>query len=321
MHHSHQHGDSASCGNNSAGGMCSLPSQSRTSSIGALSSGGFIHDDVDISRNYGHNTVPVPNRESHTADLNEFDRYVSIMSSMDRMESDIPFNEDNDDDEDSPPSSPSANEASSSQEQEDVPHTINMQNMSLEEKSNVEEFVPLNDINCNSMSNLEGGNTQQEDRCNKQSPRYPFNPKFWAFIRGILAKATPVGFNELADPNEVSIKGPSDANNFLSKVIAIGPLNPIQPSTIAELGGFDEDEVLAELFHGTLVGLVTMRFAPECIQCGSAVMDTDMLGNVPSKALCQGCNKPNVIESLVSLLWFEVSISCFLYNKSHWLSL
>ena len=196
-----------------------------------------------------------------------------------------------------------------------------MQNMSLEEKSNVEEFVPLNDINRNSMSNLEGGNAQQEDRCNKQSPRYPFNPKFWAFIRGILAKATPVGFNELADPNEVSIKGPSDANNFLSKVIAIGPLNPIQPSTIAELGGFDEDEVLAELFHGTLVGLVTMRFAPECIQCGSAVMDTDMLGNVPSKALCQGCNKPNVIESLVSLLWFEVSISCFLYYKSHWLSL
>ena len=183
-----------------------------------------MHDDVDISRNYGHNTVPVANRESHTADLNEFDRYVSIMSSMDRMESDVPFSGDNDDDEDKSPSSPSANNgAASSQEQEDVPHTINMQNMNLEEKSNVEEFVPLNDINCNNMSNLEGGNnTQQEDRCNKQSPRYPFNPKFWAYIRGILAEATPVGFNELADPNDVSIKGPSDANNFLSKVIAIG---------------------------------------------------------------------------------------------------
>ena len=261
-----------------------------------------MHDDVDISRNYGHNTVPVANRESHTADLNEFDRYVSIMSSMDRMESDIPFGGDDDEDgeDESPSSSSATNETVSSQEQEDVPHTINMQNMGLGEKNNVEELVPLNDINnCNNRSNLEG-DTQQNDRGNKQSPRYPFNPKFWAYIRGILANAKPVGFNELANPNKVSEKGPLDANNFLSKVIAIGPLNPIQPSIIAEMGAFDEDEVLAELFHGTLVGLVTMRFAPECIQCGSAVMDTDMLGNVPSKALCQGCNKPNVIESMVS---------------------
>jgi len=43
---------------------------------------------------------------------------------------------------------------------------------------------------------------------------------------------------------------------------------------------------------------VWYRFAPECIQCGSAVMDTDMLGNVPAKALCGGCNTPNVIDSM-----------------------
>ena len=49
------------------------------------------------------------------------------------------------------------------------------------------------------------------------------------------------------------------------------------------------------------MGLVAMRFSPECIQCGSAVMDTDILGRVPSKAVCQGCNATNKIESMISV--------------------
>ena len=127
-----------------------------------------------------------------------------------------------------------------------------------------------------------------------------------------------MGFDELPDPNATALKGPDDASNFLSKVIAIGPLNPIQPAVIAKEGGFDEDEVLAELFYGTIVGLVAMRFSPECIQCGSSVMDTDMLGRVPRRALCHGCNAPNVVESMVRVdTTSEYIILIFRFSQSH----
>eukprot|EP00957_Ditylum_brightwellii_P111444 8500373-Ditylum_brightwellii.AAC.1 len=39
--------------------------------------------------------------------------------------------------------------------------------------------------------------------------------EFWKFVRGILAKATPIGFMELPDPESVIPKGKKDANTFL----------------------------------------------------------------------------------------------------------
>lgn len=40
--------------------------------------------DVDISKNYGNGTIPVRGRESHTADLGEFDRYIDMLREMNR---------------------------------------------------------------------------------------------------------------------------------------------------------------------------------------------------------------------------------------------
>ena len=203
---------------------------------------------IDISRNHGHGTVPVPGRESHTADLAEFDRYISIMESVDRSELDIPlWNDEGGDDNDSDDGKGSMGEG----EEEQDDHIGMAINTSPSKSSLEEETVPLNDI-----ATEEKGETPEDD---ERTERYPFNVKFWAYIRNILSNAKPVGFNELPNPNETSIKGPEDANKFLSKVISIGLLNPIQPAAIAKDGGFDEEDVLAELFYGTLVGLVAMR--------------------------------------------------------------
>ena len=179
---------------------------------------------------------------------------------------------------------------------------INMESVSLEDGGEGVGGGGMNISEESSFNKSDGSMGLLNDPTSlvKRTP-YPFNAKFWAYIRGILANAKPVGFDELPDPKKASPKGPEDANNFLQKVIGIGPLNPIQPAVIAKEGGFDEDEVLAELFYAVNVGLVAMRFAPECIQCGSAVMDTDLLGRVPSRALCGGCNQPNVIESMVRI--------------------
>jgi len=152
--------------------------------------------------------------------------------------------------------------------------------------------VPLNDLK------LEDNNKEEKDQ-QQQQHQYPFNSEFWSFIRSILAKAVPVGYNELEDSNETISKGPNDANAFLSKVIAISLLNPIQPALLAAEGQFDEMDVLAELLYATSVGLVSMRFAPECVQCGSAVMDTDILGRIkPGRMNCNGCHALNVVDSL-----------------------
>ena len=68
-----------------------------------------------------------------------------------------------------------------------------------------------------------------------------------------------MGFGELPDPKATVSKGPDDASSFLSKVIAIGPLNPIQPAVIAKEGGFDEDEVLGKnLLCGLMVSFLTL---------------------------------------------------------------
>ena len=267
--------------------------------------------------------MPVPGRESHTADLVEFDTYIRVMASVDRAETDLELwdglkQRGDDDDEQQGRRENSGDKQPAQDEQSSDVHigmAIDMQCMTLNEDTNnnkaqEEEVVPLNDdVNTEDEIGEVKQHLRHHQHDKKQQARYPFNAKFWNYIRDILSNAKPVGFDELPSPNDTSIKGPSDANNFLSKVIAISLLNPIQPAMLAKEGGFDEEVVLAELFYGTLVGLVAMKFAPECVQCGSAVMDTDMLGNVPSKALCGGCNEPNVIDSMVS--WTDSRLISF----------
>ncbi|KAL9190100.1 hypothetical protein ACHAXT_007311 [Thalassiosira profunda] len=324
------------CGLSSCGGSLASSGTSRnrldpsalheSSARSGGSAGPFFMHDVDISRNHGHGTVPVPGRESHTADLTEFDRYVSIMEAADRLEQELRWDVDNIDDGesaggsdrlDSPPLANSAMAAAAGasprpppKSEDGVPNSIDMNEMkdqfgdlelsnneySRKETGGIGNNLGLEDSGPAMFNEKSLGDAPQDPM--KPQNMYPFNAKFWAYIRSILSNAKPVGFGELPDPKATVTKGPDEASSFLSKVIAIGPLNPIQPAVIAKEGGFDEDEVLAELFYGTLVGLVAMRFAPECIQCGSAVMDTDMLGRVPSRALCGGCNKPNEIDSL-----------------------
>ncbi|KAL7541318.1 hypothetical protein ACHAXR_010801 [Thalassiosira sp. AJA248-18] len=290
----------------------------------------FTMHDVDISRNHGHGTVPVPGRESHTADLTEFDRYVKIMEQADRLEQALQWDVEDDEstggaegenfnqDQTPPPANRAVAAAAAAYvkpppKAQAVPIGMDIDMTKVESKV---DDLSLNNGRLESVGSRDIGledsgpslfnEAKQDDAPLPQDRRpssapptqYPFNSKFWAYVRDILSQAKPVGFNELPNPKAAASKGPEDASNFLSKVIGIGPLNPIQPAVIAKEAGFDEDEVLAELLYATRTGLVAMRFAPECIQCGSAVMDTDMLGRVPSKALCNGCNSPNVIESL-----------------------
>src|SRR6056300_850288 len=69
-----------------------------------------------------HGTIPVPGRESHTADLNEFDRYIQIMREGERLSSDLPWDEDDnnynsdDDDDDEQHSDSSAAEWAAEQQ-------------------------------------------------------------------------------------------------------------------------------------------------------------------------------------------------------------
>ena len=275
----------------------------------------FIH--IIIS----HGTIPVPGRESHTADLNEFDRYVQIMREGERLSSDLPwvddnnYNSDDDDDDDQYSDSSAAEWAAEQQQQQQQPGVVVvhgataraaagcMKSPSCRGDTNnntindIPVEVPLNDLKLE--DNNKDDDEKQQQQHNQQQHQYPFNSEFWSFVRSILAKAIPVGYNELEDSNETISKGPNDANAFLSKVIAISLLNPIQPASLAAEGQFDEMEVLAELLYATSVGLVSMRFAPECVQCGSAVMDTDILGRIkPGRMNCNGCHALNVVDSL-----------------------
>ena len=228
---------------------------------------------------HSHGTIPVEGRESHTADLGEFDRYVEMMQSDDRRGG-YPCEEDVDD-----------YNYYSDDSHKQHHHNDGDEYFDNRSKEGQESDEGSDDENDASSKRNSGTNSHSLEQ-------FPFNAKFWTFVRSILAKAVNVGYQELPDSTATVVKGPKDADAFLSKVIAIGLLNPIQPATLAKEGGFDEMEVLAELLHATSVGLVAMRFAPECVQCGSQVMDTDMLGRLPARANCQGCHAPNVIDSL-----------------------
>eukprot|EP00957_Ditylum_brightwellii_P203253 15333897-Ditylum_brightwellii.AAC.2 len=71
--------------------------------------------------------------------------------------------------------------------------------------------------------------------------------EFWKFVHGILAKATPMGFTELPDPESVIPKCKKDADAFLMKAVSIGVINPIHPTVIAKESGIDHETIMEEL--------------------------------------------------------------------------
>lgn len=240
--------------------------------------------------------MAVRGRESHTADLKEFDRYIALLEDMDREREEeiwkvgiLPGVMDDD------------SEYKHSPEEKKEPLDLSKVPASIELKpSNVvsENSEEALDRRRHSIRSADLLDSNHEDLPEETELRFPFNKKFWTYFRSILQHAKPVGFSELENPTATLPKGPQDATAFISKVIAIKSINPIQPAALAKEGGFEEEEVLAELLYATSVGLVAMRFAPECVQCGSAVMDTDMLGRIPNRANCAGCNAPNTMDSL-----------------------
>ena len=259
-----------------------------------------IFKDIDISRNYGHGTLPIPGRESHTADLREFDRYVDLIRRADRSITDLLWDDDDESVCDSDGDSiESADYESSDSSVGNVAGRLAKVALASAAGASIKQppqRVPQSidtdgcDKKMDDVTHVSGKNVE---KC-----QYPFNAEFWEFVRGILTEAVPVGYEEMPNKDDVSRKNHDDASKFLNKVIAIGPLNPIQPAALAQLGGFDEEVVLAELFYGVLVGLVAMKFAPECWQCGSAVSDFDMLGRIPSRMMCNGCGADNFLDSL-----------------------
>ena len=278
----------------------------------SMSVGTFQMHEVDISKNYGHGTVPVPGRESHTADLAEFDLYVKMMEVQDRSMDDLPWDHYDDGDGENDEDDRHCNDVKEEDEEKKEIHDgmkpigMNIDFNDLKINDPVESYEPGDDSKTGIQNNYTNTN-------NNHKSHYSFNPKFWSYIRSILSEAQPVGFSELSDPNATEIKGPLDANAFIKKVIAISSINPIQPAVLAEDGGFDEMEVLVELLYATCVGLVAMTFAPECVQCGSATVDVDMLGKVPSRSKCQGCNEMNVHDSLVGFVEFLCSLFCCIF--------
>mmetsp|Transcript_13322 Transcript_13322/g.31492 ORF Transcript_13322/g.31492 Transcript_13322/m.31492 type:complete len:770 (+) Transcript_13322:541-2850(+) len=268
-----------------------------------------LFKDIDISRNHGHGTLPIPGRESHTADLQEFDRYVDLIRRADRSITDLLWDDDDESDYVSDGDSiESGNYDSSDSSVRDVAGSLAKIALASAAGASIKQssrrMVPRCIDTGGLIDDKKADDKKADDDATNDSGKdvekcqYPFNAKFWEFVRGILTEAVPVGFEELPNKDDVARKNHEDATRFLNKVIAISPLNPIQPAALAQLGGFDEEVVLAELFYGVLVGLVAMKFAPECWQCGSAVSDFDMLGRIPSRMMCNGCGADNFLDSL-----------------------
>lgn len=136
--------------------------------------------------------------------------------------------------------------------------------------------------------------------CDDDYDSFRFNDQFWSYLRDILKKAKPVGFEDANDEHTVIPKGPDDADAFLQKVIAISPINPIVPKVIAEGsdGQFTEDEVITELLFGVHSSLLRLQFAPECDRCGSPFSARDQLEDIPPTAVCDGCHFHNRIDSI-----------------------
>ena len=126
-----------------------------------------------------------------------------------------------------------------------------------------------------------------------------FHTEFWAFVRTLLAPCErTVGYHSEEDPTVAIPKAPQDIQGLGERVGQLGLLNPIFPKALAEACGLDETVVLTELLVAAKVGLLRMRWAPECIRCGSAVLVTDTLSSLQREADCGGCGQHNELHSL-----------------------
>lgn len=131
----------------------------------------------------------------------------------------------------------------------------------------------------------------------------PFNTDFWNAVRGILAPCeTSTGYQSNTDATVAIPKQPTDIQGLGQRVGQLGAVNPIHPCRLAAITGCSEDVVINELLVATKVGLTRMRWAPECVRCGSAVLVTDTLGTLPSDADCWGCGKKNSLHSLDKIM-------------------
>ena len=127
----------------------------------------------------------------------------------------------------------------------------------------------------------------------------PFHQGLWSFLRDILAPCeTSVGYPSEADASVSVPKAPTDVQRLGARVGQLALVNPINPSVLAAGSGVPLELVLAELFVATRVGMVRMRWSPECVRCGSAVSILDALGELPPEADCAGCGMPNRMHSL-----------------------
>lgn len=127
----------------------------------------------------------------------------------------------------------------------------------------------------------------------------PFHGEFWAFVRDLLRPCEgSVGYRSEDDASVTVPKAPGDIQGLGQRVEQLGLVNPIHPNRLADACQLPLETVLTELLVATRVGLVRMRWAPECIRCGSAVMVANSLGALPASADCWGCGKPNRVHSL-----------------------
>ena len=118
-------------------------------------------------------------------------------------------------------------------------------------------------------------------------------------VRNSLSQCVdPIPFEESESSDQVIAKGPTHIHTFVERVTSLALFNLIYPNAIAEQNQLDTNKVLTELLYATKVGMLTMRWSPECIRCGSAVLVTNFLSDLPSHAHCKGCNHPNPIEHL-----------------------
>ena len=101
-------------------------------------------------------------------------------------------------------------------------------------------------------------------------------------LGGIFAATAP---NNASDASGTEKKknnksrplGPEESMKFLSKKLALDPLSPVNPTIVAEAAGVTLDIALTELLYASQVGLVSIKFAPECTRCGGAVCTSEWL--------------------------------------------
>lgn len=127
----------------------------------------------------------------------------------------------------------------------------------------------------------------------------PFHAGFWQAVRDILAPCEgSVGYHSELDARVTVPKAPPQVAGLGERVGMLGAVNPIHPNRLAEACGVPLSNVLTELLVATRVGMVRMRWAPECIRCGSAVTVTEQLSSLPASADCWGCGMPNRLHTL-----------------------